>query len=109
MEANCDWVKATKHMRQPRTDDASVRANYVQFAPEVSGRLLTLAVKDNALAHKGDLLFALDPRQYEYALQQALADQRLLEAQITDARRRIASESSAVEAARGVERLGDAD
>ena len=86
--------------RQPRTDDASVRANYVQFAPEVSGRLVTLAVKDNAFVHKGDLLFAIDPRQYEYALQQALADQSLLEAQIKDARRRIAAESSAVEAAR---------
>ena len=86
--------------RQPRTDDASVRANYVQFAPEVSGRVVTLAVRDNALVHKGNLLFAIDSRQYEYALQQALADQRLLEAQITDARRRIASETSAVEAAR---------
>ena len=86
--------------RQPRTDDASVRANYVQFAPEVSGRLVTLAVKDNALVPKGDLLFAIDSRQYEYALQQALADQTLLEAQIVDARRRIASETSAVEAAR---------
>ena len=86
--------------RQPRTDDASVRANYVQFAPEVSGRVVTLAVKDNALVHKGNLLFAIDSRQYEYALQQALADQKLLEAQITDAHRRIASETSAVEAAR---------
>jgi multidrug efflux system membrane fusion protein len=85
---------------QPRTDDASVRANYVQFAPEVSGRLLTLAVKDNAFVHKGDLLFAIDPRQYQYALEQALADQTLLEAQITDARRRIAAENSAVDAAR---------
>ena len=86
--------------RQPRTDDASVRANYVQFAPEVSGRVVTLAVKDNALVYKGNLLFAIDPRQYQYALQQALADQKLLEAQITDARRRIAAESSAVNAAR---------
>jgi multidrug efflux system membrane fusion protein len=86
--------------RNPRTDDASVRANYVQFAPEVSGRLITLAVKDNAFVHKGDLLFAIDPRQYEYALQQALADQKLLEAQIVDAQRRIAAESSAVNAAR---------
>jgi membrane fusion protein, multidrug efflux system len=85
---------------QPRTDDASVRANYVQFAPEVSGRVVTLAIKDNALVHTGNLLFAIDSRQYEYALQQALADQKLLEAQITDARRRIASETSAVEAAR---------
>ena len=86
--------------RHPRTDDASVRANYVQFAPEVSGRLVTLAAKDNAFVHKGDLLFAIDPRQYEYALQQALADQRLLEAQIVDAQRRIAAENSAVGAAR---------
>ena len=86
--------------RHPRTDDASVRANYVQFAPEVSGRLVTLNVKDNAFVHKGDLLFAIDSRQYEYALQQALADQKLLEAQIVDAQRRIAAENSAVEAAR---------
>jgi len=86
--------------RHPRTDDASVRANYVQFAPEVSGRLVTLAVKDNAFVRKGDLLFAIDPRQYEYALQQGLADQKLLEAQIVDAQRRIAAENSAVGAAR---------
>ncbi|HVP65446.1 MAG TPA: biotin/lipoyl-binding protein [candidate division Zixibacteria bacterium] len=86
--------------RNPRTDDASVRANYVQFAPEVSGRLISLGVKDNAYVHKGDLLFAIDSRQYEYALQQALADQSLLEAQIVDAQRRIRAEGSAVEAAR---------
>ncbi len=86
--------------RHPRTDDASVRANYIQFAPEVSGRLVTLAVKDNAFVHRGDLLFAIDPRSYEYVLRQALADQSLLEAQIVDAKRRIAAESSAVEAAR---------
>src|SRR6516165_1513444 len=86
--------------RNPRTDDASVRANYVQFAPEVSGRLISLAVKDNAFVRKGDLLFAIDSRQYEYTLRQALADQSLLEAQIVDAQRRIAAEGSAVEAAR---------
>jgi multidrug efflux system membrane fusion protein len=85
--------------RHPRTDDASVRANYVQFAPEVSGRLVTLAVKDNGFVHKGDLLFALDARSYEYVLGQALADQRLLETQIVDAQRRIAAQHSAVSAA----------
>ena len=86
--------------RHPRTDDASVRANYIQFAPEVSGRLVTLAIKDNAFVHKGDLLFAIDSRQYEYTLQQALADQQLLEAQIVDAQRRITAQNSAVAAAR---------
>lgn len=86
--------------RNPRTDDASVRANYVEFAPEVSGRIVSLAVKDNAFVHKGDLLFAIDVRPYQYVLEQALADQQLLEAQIGDARRRIAAQSSAVQAAR---------
>ena len=56
--------------RNPRTDDASVVANYIEIAPEVSGRLIQLAVKDNAFVKKGDLLFVIDPRPYEYALQQ---------------------------------------
>jgi len=83
----------------PRTDDASVRANYIEIAPEVSGRLVELPVKDNAFVKKGDLLFEIDPRPYEYALQQALSDQEALEQQIIDAKRRIAAQNSAAEAA----------
>jgi multidrug efflux system membrane fusion protein len=33
--------------QNPRTDDASVRANFIEIAPEVSGRLVQLPVKDN--------------------------------------------------------------
>jgi multidrug efflux system membrane fusion protein len=83
----------------PRTDDANVWANYIEIAPEVSGRLVQLPVKDNAFVKKGDLLFVIDPRPYEYALQQALADQELLEQQIIDERRKIAAQNSAVDAA----------
>lgn len=86
--------------RNPRTDDASVRANYIQFAPEVSGRLISIPIKDNAFVHAGAVLFTIDPRPYQYALDQALSDQQLLEEQITDTQRKIASETSAVEAAR---------
>lgn len=85
--------------RHPRTDDASVRANFIAIAPEVSGRLMQLPVKDNAFVKKGDLLFEIDPRDYEYALQQALADQDNLEQRIIDTRRKIAGENSAVQAA----------
>jgi membrane fusion protein, multidrug efflux system len=85
--------------RHPRTDDANVWANYIEIAPEVSGRLVQLPVKDNAFVKKGDLLFVIDPRPYEYALQQALADQELLEQQIIDEKRKIAAQNSAVEAA----------
>jgi multidrug efflux system membrane fusion protein len=85
--------------RSPRTDDASVWANYIEIAPEVSGRLVELPIKDNQFVKKGDLLFIIDPRPYEYALQQALSDQRALEEQIIDQRRRIAAQGSAVQAA----------
>ncbi|HVX90822.1 MAG TPA: biotin/lipoyl-binding protein [Candidatus Paceibacterota bacterium] len=85
--------------KQPRTDDASVRANFIAIAPEVGGRLIALPVKDNAYVKKGDLLFAIDPRDYEYALKQALSDQNNLEQRIIDTQRKIAGENSAVEAA----------
>lgn len=84
----------------PRTDDASVRANFIEIAPEVSGRLVELPVKDNAFIKQGETLFVIDPRPYEYALQQALSDQDALEQQIIDARRHIAAETSAADAAR---------
>jgi multidrug efflux system membrane fusion protein len=84
----------------PRTDDASVRANFIEIAPEVSGRLVELPVADNAFVKKGGTLFVIDPRPYEYALRQALSDQESLEQQIVDARRHIAAQASAADAAR---------
>ena len=84
---------------RPRTDDASVRANFIEIAPEVSGRLVQLPVRDNAFVKQGDLLFVIDPRDYEYALQQALSDQDNLEQRIADTKRKIAAENSAVAAA----------
>jgi multidrug efflux system membrane fusion protein len=85
--------------RYPRTDDATVRANFIQIAPEVSGRLVQLPVKDNQLVKKGDPIFLIDPRPYEYALKQALSDREALEQQIIDEQRRISAQRSAVEAA----------
>src|SRR5271170_6398885 len=84
--------------RHPRTDDASVRANFIEIAPEVSGRLAQLPVKDSAFVKQGDLLFVIDPRDYEYALRQALSDQENLEQRIIDTKRKIAAQNSAVEA-----------
>jgi membrane fusion protein, multidrug efflux system len=86
--------------RNPRTDDASVRTNFIEIAPEVSGRLVELPAKDNTFVKKGGLLFAIDPRPYEYALQQALSDQAALEEQITDEKRKIAAQHNAEDAAR---------
>lgn len=86
--------------RYPRTDDAEVFANFIGIAPQVDGPITQLAVQDNAFIKQGGLLFEIDPRPYEYALQKARSDLNTLEGQITDERRTIASQVSAVGAAR---------
>jgi len=86
--------------RYPRTDDAEVFANFIGIAPQVDGPITTLAVEDNAFVKQGGLLFEIDPRPYEYALEQARSDLNTLEGQIVDETRTIASQQSAVDAAR---------
>jgi multidrug efflux system membrane fusion protein len=85
--------------RFPRTDDAEVFANFIGIAPQVDGPIVSLPIQDNTLIKQGDLLFEIDPRPYEYALQKATSDLNTLEGQITDQRRTIASQVSAVDAA----------
>lgn len=84
----------------PRTDDAEVFANFIGMAPQVEGPILQLHVKDNQQVHKGDLLFSIDDRPYQYALQRALSEKEALEAQIRDEQRKINAQVSAVAAAR---------
>ncbi|HWF47536.1 MAG TPA: biotin/lipoyl-binding protein [Bryobacteraceae bacterium] len=85
--------------KYPRTDDAEIFANFIGMAPQVDGPIMQLAVQDNAFVKQGGLLFEIDPRPYEYALQKARSDLNTLEGQIVDQRRTIASEVSAVGAA----------
>lgn len=55
----------------PATNDAYASADTVDVVPEVSGRIVELAVKDNQLVKQGDLLFRIDPRPYEASLAKA--------------------------------------
>ena len=82
----------TETTRYPRTDAAEVFANFIGIAPQVDGPITTLAMQDNAFIKQGELLFEIDPRPYEYALQRARSDLSTLEGQIVDATRTIASQ-----------------
>src|SRR5215471_12788770 len=84
----------------PRTDDAAVLANFIGIAPQVEGRLIRLNVRDNQFVKQGDLLFEIDERPYQYALERAISEQAALEGQIEDERRKIASQVSAVDVAK---------
>src|SRR5215470_6577301 len=58
----------------PRTDDAYVRANVVGIAAHVSGPIVQMPIVDNQHVNQGDLLFIVDPRPYQSALDRAQAD-----------------------------------
>ncbi len=98
--------KTTHH---PRTDDAAVLANYIGIAPQVEGPLVRLPVHDNQFVKKGELLFEIDDRPYQYALERALSEQAALEGQIADETRKIAALKSAVSVAESNIRSAEAD
>jgi membrane fusion protein, multidrug efflux system len=83
----------------PRTDDAEVFANFIGIAPQVEGPILRLTVHDNQFVKQGELLFEIDERPYQYALERAISDQAALEGQISDEQRRINALVSAVSVA----------
>ncbi len=92
----------------PRTDDANVIANYIGIAPEVEGRIVALPVVDNQYVHKGELLYVIDPRPYQFKLQQAISSRDNLEEQIIDERRKIGSQTFNVTlATQGVASTGE--
>jgi membrane fusion protein, multidrug efflux system len=66
----------------PRTDDAYVRANSVGVAPHVSGPIVKLPVVDNQHVKEGELLFVVDPRPYQSALDSAVAKLELTNLEI---------------------------
>src|SRR5713101_1369158 len=66
----------------PRTDDAYVRANSVGIAPHVSGPITELPIVDNQYVKQGDLLFVVDPRPYQSALDTATAKLYLTDLEI---------------------------
>jgi membrane fusion protein, multidrug efflux system len=68
--------------RAPRTDDAYAFADTIDVVPEVSGRIVELAVRNNQAVKRGDLLFQIDSRPYENALAHAKATLVALDRQI---------------------------
>jgi RND family efflux transporter MFP subunit len=64
----------TNYVNGPWTRDGQVIANVVNIAPEVSGRITHLHVSDNQVVHKGDVLYEIDPVDYQVAVSLAEAN-----------------------------------
>lgn len=67
------WWMWHAYMETPWTRDGTVRAYVVTVTPQVSGRIVELAVKADQMVHKGDLLMVIEQDDYQIALANAEA------------------------------------
>jgi RND family efflux transporter MFP subunit len=72
---------AMYYLYSPWTRDARVRANVVSVAPDISGYVDDVRVRDNQFVHKGDVLFVIDQDRYRLALADAEASLAAKQAQ----------------------------
>ncbi|WP_318415998.1 HlyD family secretion protein [Photobacterium leiognathi] len=62
-------IVADRHI--PLTTESRVRGYVVQIAPEVSGNITSVEIKNNQKVTKGEVLFTIDPSKYELAVDRA--------------------------------------
>jgi multidrug efflux system membrane fusion protein len=68
--------------QHPRTDDAVSRANMIGIAPRVSGQIIKINVTDNQFVKGGELLFEIDPADFQLAVDRAKSALAALDQQI---------------------------
>jgi membrane fusion protein (multidrug efflux system) len=62
------WVTGGRYQE---TENANLRQARVSIASEAAGRIVEVAVADNAAVKAGDVLFTVDPEPYQIALSQS--------------------------------------
>ena len=67
------WQMVLYYMFAPWTRDGHIRADVIQIAPDVSGLIEDVAVRDNQPIKRGDVLFTIDQERFRLALRQAQA------------------------------------
>jgi multidrug resistance efflux pump len=80
------WAAASlyhRYLQNPWTRDGQVRANVVGIAPRVSGPIIRVGVRDNQPVRQGDLLFEIDPADFQAQVDVAAGQVRTAEANLT--------------------------
>ena len=85
--------------RRPRTNNGFLFADSAAIAPDVSGRIVQLNVRDNQRVRKGDALLEIDREPFQLRVNQAHAQVDALRGQIELTTRQISSQTSAADAA----------
>jgi multidrug resistance efflux pump len=74
------------YVRAPWTRDGRIRVQVASVAPQVSGQITELRIVDNQFVHKGDVLYVIDPFDFEVALRtnSALLNQKAADLQVKE-------------------------
>jgi len=72
------------YVTAPWTRDGRVRVQVASVAPQVSGRIVEVRIADNQFVRKGDVLYVIDPFDFEVAVRssKALVEQRAADLQV---------------------------
>src|SRR5262245_28404665 len=75
------------YVMAPWTRDGRIRAQVASVAPQVSGQITEVKIADNQFVHKGDVLYVIDPFDFEVALRtnEASLKQRAADLQVKEA------------------------
>ena len=99
------WIVLANLSHNPRSTDAAISAEVANISAGVPGQLKAVYVAENDTVAKGDLLFEIDPTNYELEKAQAEANVAAVQAAIREAERTIQAESAnAASAAAEVDR-----
>jgi RND family efflux transporter MFP subunit len=99
------WQLWSYYMLEPWTRDGRVRADVVTVAADVSGLISDVFVHDNEKVTKGQQLFRIDQRRFQYALDQAKADVASRQATLDQAKRDLDRSKSLTSAAVTVQQV----
>ena len=91
------WYLNARHYES--TDDAFIDARPVFISPQVTGNITEVAVTDNQIVHRGDLLARIDPRDYQAAVDQAAAQIKQAEASSANLDAQIVAQQAQIEQA----------
>ena len=92
-----------RYNAEPWTRNGRVRVHVASVAPQISGQIRELRIVDNQFVHKGDILYVIDPFDFEVALrahkatlQQRIADLNVKQLQ-SERRNHLSDLSTSVE------------
>lgn len=84
LAARALWIR---YEDEPWTRDGRIEADVVQVAPDVSGLITRVAVRDNQVVAEGDPLFEVDRPRFQLAVDQARAAVTAQQVELAQARR----------------------